>query len=83
MLNNLTLIFLFKIYLLLTVGNENGSGLFLISGDESFLKENGQNICEILEGKGAVKGRIMQGKANKMKMIQNAVKHFKNCLPSK
>ena len=68
-------------FLLLTVGDEKGTGLFLMHGEEAFMKENGQNLSELLQGRGVVKGRIMHGKAANLKGLKEAVKQFEALLP--
>uniref|UniRef100_A0A8C6QVJ6 Alanyl-tRNA editing protein Aarsd1 n=1 Tax=Nannospalax galili TaxID=1026970 RepID=A0A8C6QVJ6_NANGA len=52
--------------LLLTVGDEKGAGLFLLSGPAEAVETLGPRVAEILEGKGAGKKGRFQGKATKM-----------------
>lgn len=50
----------------LTVGDEKGSGLFLLSGEDSVIQELGPKVAEVLEGKGSCSRGPYQGKANKL-----------------
>ncbi|XP_053555548.1 alanyl-tRNA editing protein Aarsd1-B isoform X1 [Bombina bombina] len=50
----------------LTVGDEKGAGLFLLSGPAEHVEKLGPRVSEILDGKGAGKRGRFQGKANKM-----------------
>ncbi|XP_022342250.1 alanyl-tRNA editing protein Aarsd1-like [Crassostrea virginica] len=50
----------------LTVGEEKGAGLFLISGPEIFIKEVGPKVADLMDGKGSINRGNFQGKANKL-----------------
>ncbi|XP_051894527.1 alanyl-tRNA editing protein Aarsd1 [Pristis pectinata] len=50
----------------LTVGDEKGAGLFLLTGQVDAVEELGTKVAEILDGRGAGKQGRYQGKANKM-----------------
>ncbi|XP_037665722.1 alanyl-tRNA editing protein Aarsd1 isoform X4 [Choloepus didactylus] len=52
--------------LFLTVGDEKGAGLFLLSGPAEAVETLGPRVAEVLEGKGAGKKGRFQGKATKM-----------------
>ncbi|KAJ8364647.1 hypothetical protein SKAU_G00134780 [Synaphobranchus kaupii] len=52
--------------LFLTVGDEKGMGLFLLTGPVGIVDELGPRVAELLEGKGAGKNGRFQGKANRM-----------------
>ncbi|KAM6163144.1 alanyl-tRNA editing protein Aarsd1 isoform 1-T1 [Rhynchocyon petersi] len=52
--------------LFLTVGDEKGAGLFLLSGSAEAVENLGPRVAEVLEGKGAGKKGRFQGKATKM-----------------
>lgn len=54
-------------YLFLTVGEEAGAGLFLLSGPGEFLGNFSKTVSDTISGKGAVKGNRMQGKAGNLK----------------
>ncbi|CAG2209150.1 AARSD1 [Mytilus edulis] len=51
---------------LLTVGDEKGAGLFLLSGEDSVIQELGPKVAELLEGKGSCSRGPYQGKCNKL-----------------
>ncbi|XP_039264644.2 alanyl-tRNA editing protein Aarsd1-like [Styela clava] len=59
-------------YLFLTVGDEKGEGLFLLSGPDKFLEECGKNISDAIQGKGAMNAGKIQGKALNMKGCKQA-----------
>ncbi|XP_059387779.1 alanyl-tRNA editing protein Aarsd1-like isoform X2 [Carassius carassius] len=50
----------------LTVGEEKGAGLFLLTGPEDMVTEVGPWVSELLQGKGAGKAGCYQGKANSL-----------------
>ncbi|XP_043530938.1 alanyl-tRNA editing protein Aarsd1 [Chiloscyllium plagiosum] len=50
----------------LTVGDEKGAGLFLLTGQVDAVEALGSKVAQILDGKGAGKRGRYQGKANKM-----------------
>ncbi|XP_048871172.1 alanyl-tRNA editing protein Aarsd1 [Brienomyrus brachyistius] len=52
--------------LFLTVGEEKGTGLFLLAGPEDIVEKMGPRVAELLEGKGAGKKGRFQGKASRM-----------------
>ncbi|XP_071479718.1 alanyl-tRNA editing protein Aarsd1-B-like [Diadema antillarum] len=52
--------------MLLTVGEENGAGLFLVAGPPAIIEEAGPKVATVLEGKGACKNGRFQGKATKL-----------------
>uniref|UniRef100_A0A4W3HMU3 Uncharacterized protein n=1 Tax=Callorhinchus milii TaxID=7868 RepID=A0A4W3HMU3_CALMI len=52
--------------LFLTVGEEKGSGLFLLAGRPEAVETLGPKALLLLDGKGAGKNGRYQGKANKM-----------------
>ena len=60
-------------FLFLTVGDEKGKGMFLISGSASFISECGPKVADIIAGKGQAKGTRMQGKADKLQRKEEAV----------
>lgn len=51
---------------LLTVGDEKGAGLFLLSGEDSVIQELGPKVAELLDGKGSCSRGPYQGKCNKL-----------------
>ncbi|KAK0154255.1 Alanyl-tRNA editing protein Aarsd1 [Merluccius polli] len=50
----------------LTVGEEKGPGLFLLTGPSDAVSEMGPRVLEMLQGKGAGKNGRFQGKANSL-----------------
>ncbi|XP_058295634.1 alanyl-tRNA editing protein Aarsd1-like [Hylobates moloch] len=52
--------------LFLTVGDEKGAGLFLLTRRPAAVEALGPRVAEVLEGKGAGKKGCFQGKATKM-----------------
>ncbi|CAK8696293.1 unnamed protein product [Clavelina lepadiformis] len=60
-------------FLFLTVGDEKGVGMFLLSGPEGFVQSCGSKIMELIGGKGLAKGNRMQGKAEKLQKKQQAI----------
>ncbi|XP_061182819.1 alanyl-tRNA editing protein Aarsd1-like [Saccostrea echinata] len=67
----------------LTVGDEKGAGLFLLSGPEDFIKDVGPKVAEILNGKGSINRGNYQGKANKLSQKGKAEKLIQEYLSSK
>lgn len=67
----------------LTVGDEKGAGLFLLSGPEIFIKEVGPKVAEILSGKGSINRGNYQGKANKLSQKGKAEKLIQETFSSK
>ncbi|XP_006815860.1 alanyl-tRNA editing protein Aarsd1-B-like [Saccoglossus kowalevskii] len=63
-----------------SVGNEKGAGLFLISGPEVVITEAGPKVAEILDGKGAGKNGKYQGKVNNLKKKKVAIDFVKTLL---
>jgi len=55
-----------EVFLFLSVGEDKGSGMFHLSAPEDFLKENKDTILDAITAKGAVKGNVLQGKAEKL-----------------
>ncbi|KAK9529890.1 hypothetical protein VZT92_011439 [Zoarces viviparus] len=53
-------------FVFLTVGEEKGPGLFLLSGPSGQVAEMGPRVLEMLQGKGAGKNGRFQGKANSL-----------------
>lgn len=58
----------------LTVGDEKGAGLFLLSGEDSIIQELGPKVADILEGKGSSNRGPYQGRANKLSNKSKAEK---------
>lgn len=58
--------------LFLTVGDEKGEGLYLICSTEKILDKICKPVCDIINGKGFVKGGRMQGKATNLKECNKA-----------
>ncbi|XP_048728744.2 alanyl-tRNA editing protein Aarsd1-like isoform X2 [Ostrea edulis] len=67
----------------LTVGEEKGAGLFLLSGPEDFIQNVGPKVAEILNGKGSINRGNYQGKANKLSQKGKAEKLIQEYLSSK
>ncbi|XP_013394504.1 alanyl-tRNA editing protein Aarsd1-B isoform X2 [Lingula anatina] len=55
-----------NVVLFLTVGDEQGSGMFLLAGPEDTVVTLGPKVSDLLEGKGFGKKGRFQGKANKL-----------------
>lgn len=64
----------------LSVGDDKGAGLFLLSGKEEIVKELGSKVAEILEGKGSFSRGNFQGKANKLSVKHRAEKLIREYL---
>lgn len=67
----------------LTVGEEKGPGLFLLSGPSGPVSDLGQRVLEMLQGKGAGKNGRFQGKSQNLSrrgeveaFLQKHCKHF-------
>lgn len=56
--------------LFLTSSDENGkAGNMLLQGDESVIADLGEQICNLLDGKGKGKGQRFQARVNQLKKI--------------
>ncbi|XP_033732891.1 alanyl-tRNA editing protein Aarsd1-like [Pecten maximus] len=64
----------------LTVGDDKGAGLFLLSGREDILKEVGPRMAEVMDGKGSMNRGNFQGKVNKLGQRHKAEKVFREFL---
>ncbi|KAK3106035.1 hypothetical protein FSP39_011393 [Pinctada imbricata] len=64
----------------LTVGDDKGQGLFLLSGPADFLQAMGEKVAETLEGRGSASRGPYQGKANKMSQRSKAEKLIREFL---
>eukprot|EP00057_Strongylocentrotus_purpuratus_P032230 XP_787006.2 PREDICTED: alanyl-tRNA editing protein Aarsd1-B [Strongylocentrotus purpuratus] len=60
--------------MLLSTGEENGAGLFLVAGPTDIVEEAGPRVASLLEGKGACKNGRYQGKATKLSKRSEAEK---------
>jgi len=58
---------------LITGGEEKGSGIFLLAGGEEEVKSAGHGVAEILGGRGGGSHGIFQGKALKMENRRDAI----------
>eukprot|EP00941_MAST-03F_sp_MAST-3F-sp1_P002137 g2137.t1 len=59
--------------LLVTGGNENGSGKFLITGKEEIVSAVGKSVAKAIEGRGGGRSGRFQGKASNLGNINEAV----------
>ncbi|BFZ22576.1 hypothetical protein BsWGS_25615 [Bradybaena similaris] len=57
---------------LITVGDDKEGGMFILAGSDELLKELGQQICDLFEGKGAPSKGMFRGKAGKLNTRQKA-----------
>ncbi|XP_049863039.1 alanyl-tRNA editing protein Aarsd1 isoform X1 [Schistocerca gregaria] len=66
-----------SVLLLLTVGEPKGPGHMVLHGEQTAVSALGQQICKLLDGKGAGKGTRFQAKVNNLKNIRAAEKLIK------
>ncbi|GAB1610193.1 alanyl-tRNA editing protein Aarsd1-like [Argonauta hians] len=62
-----------EVTLFLTGGDDRGSGLFMLVGEEEMVAQLGPSVAQVLDGKGAGKKNRFQGKANKMVNREEAI----------
>ena len=65
---------IWQMYLFLTVGDEKGQGMFLLSGPSEFISNCGKAVVDIIVGKGMAKDTRMQGKAEKLQKKEQAIR---------
>ena len=63
-----------ELCLFMTVGDDKGKGMFLLSGPSSFISQCGSSVAETIEGRGSAKDTRMQGKADKLQRREQAIK---------
>ncbi|KAF6040492.1 AARSD1 [Bugula neritina] len=63
----------------ITVGDDRGAGNFILCGVETDVKELAPKVLELIDGKGAVKGGRLMGKASKLSQkhkVEHAIEKY-------